>query len=127
MHSNPRGSGKTQIPGPNSVGLGLGLGMCTSVEFPGDTVVAGPGPHFEHYGVPRLCFSGLASRGTLETAEAVKSESLGSRSPDYISALWVIPVYVQALIAISKANGKVQVETGTWKDLDLWCINQNST
>ena len=47
---SPRGSGKTQIPGPNSVGLGLGLGMCTSSKFPGGAAVAGPAPHCEHTG-----------------------------------------------------------------------------
>lgn len=79
---SPRGSGKTQIPGPNSVGLGLGLGMCTSSKFPGGTVVAGPGPHFEHYGVPRalLLRPGFTWNPLEALAEAVKSESLGSGS-----------------------------------------------
>ena len=52
MHLNPlEGLVKRRFLDPNSEGLGLG--MCTSSKFPGGAAVAGPGPHFEHYEVPR--------------------------------------------------------------------------
>ena len=46
---SPRGFGKTQTPGPHLSRSGVGLRMCISNKFPGDSDVAGPGPHFENH------------------------------------------------------------------------------